>query len=80
MPFSAFIRTEFDKMQIPLMCVVIPILHRISLATIGVCVFVRQLRLSHFLYHETPAIVVGFHIGYADKQKANKKQEQNAFN
>ena len=25
-----------------------------------------------FLYHENPAIVAGFHIGFADKRKPNK--------
>ena len=25
-----------------------------------------------FLYNENPAIVAGFHIGYADKRKPNK--------
>ena len=26
----------------------------------------------HFLYNENPAIVAGFHKGFADEQKANK--------
>ncbi len=42
---------EFDKMQIPLK-VVYGLIHtsfKISLATIGVCVFMRWLRSAHFL-------------------------------
>ena len=44
--FRAQKKFEFDKMQIPAFFVrdVIPFLQKISLATIGVCVFVRLLR------------------------------------
>ncbi len=27
---------------------------------------------AHFLYSENPAIVAGFHVGFADEQKAKK--------
>lgn len=45
---------EFDKMQIPLKGIVwfIPASFKISLATIGVCVFVRWLRRIFFVLLE----------------------------
>ena len=31
------------------------------------------------LYNENPAIVAGFHIGFADEKKTDKKSEQNVL-
>jgi len=33
---------------------------------------ILHLRYPRFLLNENPAIVVGFHKGFADEQKANK--------
>ena len=41
-------KNEFDKMQIPLCVNGYTHFAKISLATIGVCVFVRLLRWAHF--------------------------------
>ncbi len=42
---------EFDKMQVPYRdSCNIPNLYIACLATTGICVFVRRLRLAHFLY------------------------------
>ena len=41
---SSYVKNEFDKMQIPLCVYAYTTFAMISLATIGVCVFVRLLR------------------------------------
>ncbi len=47
------IKYEFDKMQIPVLCnykFSTLILYIICLATVGICVFMRQFQLAHFYF------------------------------
>ena len=42
---------------------------------LNICVFQKRLpriEAASLLYNENPAIVAGFHKGYADERKANK--------